>query len=91
MPIQVRTKTLSPWNNDLADQIKVDILNDIVEEFMKEARVQLGNLKCKRHPEKISYITITADRTHTMVIRRKFCCTEFKERVSRKFKGYVLK
>jgi hypothetical protein len=89
MPIQVRTKKLTPWKNDLADQIKVEMLNKVAGEFANEARSQLGKLKCERHPRTLSYITIAADRTNTMVIKRKFCCPEFKERISEKLKGYL--
>lgn len=91
MALQIKTKKLSPWKNDLADQIKVDMLNEVVAEFADEAKVQLGKLKCQKHPDKTSYITIAADRTNTMVIRRKFCCPEFKKKISIRLEGYLLK
>ena len=89
MPIRIITKKLSPFRNDLADQIKVEMLNEVVDEFSREARVQLGKLKCEHHPTKISTLTVAADRARTLVIRRKFCCPEFGDRISKKLKGYL--
>jgi len=89
MPIQIKTKKLSPWNNDLADQIKVDMLNRVVDEFAKEAKVQLSKLTCDKHPDKISHITIAADRQNTMLIRRRFCCNRFSQKISVKLEGYI--
>lgn len=89
MPIQVRTEKLSPWKNDLADQIKVDMLNEVVEGFAKEAHVQLAEMSCDYHPDKISYLTIAADRKTTMLIRRRFCCRKFSQKISVKLKGYI--
>lgn len=82
MPIRVTTKKLKTWHNDLADEIKVEMLNEVVEEFASEAQKELGKLKCKEHPRKISRLTIVADRNKTMIIKKKFCCAEFEEKVS---------
>jgi hypothetical protein len=84
MPIRVTTKKLKAWHNDLADEIKVDMLNEVVEEYATEAQKELGKLTCKEHPRKISQLTIIADRINTMVIEKKFCCAEFEDKVSLK-------
>ena len=90
MSIHIKTKKLSPRRTDLADQIKVDMLNEIMSDFAVEAKNQLGKLKCEKHPRKVSEITIAADRIHTMKIRRKFCCPEFEKKISAKLEGYLL-
>ena len=90
MSIQIKTRKLLPRQRDLADQIKVDMLNEIAKDFAQEARSQLGDLKCEKHPAKVSYITIAADRTHTLIIRRKFCCPEFEKKISMRLEGYLL-
>jgi hypothetical protein len=72
------------WRNDLADQIKVDMLNEVVEDYATEVAKELGNLTCQIHPEEISTITIVPDRTHTMVINSKFCCPDFEKIVTLK-------
>ena len=82
MAIQVITKKLTPWHNDLPDQIKVEMLNEVAEEFAREVKKELGKLKCENHPMEVSYITVVADRTHNMIIEKKFCCPEFEQKVS---------
>lgn len=82
MSIRVHTKKLTAWHNDPVDQIKVDMVNAVVEDFATEVRNELGKLKCSRHPSKTTTVTIIADRTNTMVIRNKFCCPEFEKKVS---------
>jgi hypothetical protein len=84
MSIRVHTKKLAAWRSDLPDQIKVDMVNAVVEDFATEVRNELGKLKCPRHPSKVSTVTITADRVSTMVIKKKFCCPEFEKKVSLK-------
>lgn len=68
----------------MPDEIKVDKINEVAEDFAKEVLDNLGGLSCKAHPDKISYIIIRADRTHTLDIRKKFCCPEFEKLVSLK-------
>lgn len=82
MSIRVNTKKLTPWQNDLPDQIKVDMVNQVAEDFAAEVREELGELRCGKHPSKISTVTIIADRTNTMVIKKKFCCPDFEKKVS---------
>lgn len=89
MPIRIKIKKLKPWNNNLADQIKVDMLNIVVEDFAREAQRQLSEFFCEHHPEKVSYITIAADRKNTMLIKRRFCCRKFAQKITAKLKGYI--
>jgi hypothetical protein len=84
MSIKVKTKTLVARHSDLPDQIRVDMLNQVVEDFAREVLLALGNLECKQHPHKISQLTIFADRAHTLLIKKKFCCPEFEKLVSLK-------
>jgi len=84
MPIQIHTKKLRPWQNDLADEIKVGMLNEMVDDFAREVTKGLGALNCRRHPDVMSHVTIVADRTETMVILKEFCCHEFEALVSLK-------
>jgi len=86
MPIQVITKKLAPWHRDIADQIKVEMLNQVTEEFAQEVKNELGKLNCPNHPDKISYITIMADRNNTIIIKKKFCCPAFEEKISVKIR-----
>ncbi|HET9487002.1 MAG TPA: hypothetical protein VFO54_06195 [Chryseosolibacter sp.] len=90
MPIQVRKKKLIPWHNDLADEIKVAMLNEVVDEFSRVARNELSKIKCDKHPGEVSYILITPDRVSTMIIKRKFCCPEFAQKITMKLNGYRL-
>ncbi|MGC1244328.1 MAG: hypothetical protein WA874_22245 [Chryseosolibacter sp.] len=82
MPIQVRRKKLNPWHNDLADEIKVDMLNQVVCDFTSEAKNELEKMECPKHPNTLSYVTIIPDRMNVMIIRKKFCCPEFEEKIS---------
>lgn len=84
MPIHISTRKLTARRNDLPDQIKVEMLNEVVEEFAREAKKELANLICKKHPDEISYITIIADRNNNMTLKKKFCCPEFDKKVSLK-------
>jgi hypothetical protein len=82
MPIQVKTQRLTPWHNDMADEIKVNMLNEVAEEFACEVREELSTLTCKCHPHKNSYITVIADRAQTTIVRTEFCCPDFGRQVS---------
>jgi hypothetical protein len=82
MPIHVTIKKLTAWRNDAADDIKVDMLNEVAKEFAVEAKKELAKMKCPRHPTRVSQISIIADRTKSMIIKTKFCCPEFGEKVS---------
>lgn len=82
MAIRIEIKKLTPWKHDIADEIRVEMLNTIVEDYASEAGRQLANLKCPTHPRKISHIIIVADRKHTMTFRKKFCCPEFEKKIS---------
>lgn len=84
MAIRIEIKKLTPWQHDLTDEIKVEMLNTIVEEYASEAAKQLAKMKCPTHPKKISHITIIADRQHTMIFRKQFCCPEFEKKISMK-------
>ena len=82
MSIKVRTKKLVARHLDLPDQIRVEMLNQVVEDYATEVLLALGNLTCSRHPDKVSRVTILADRAHTLIIKKKFCCLEFEKLVS---------
>ena len=82
MSIKVKTRKLIARHSDLPDQIRVDMLNQVMDDFAGEVLLALGNLKCKKHPDKVSHVTIFADREHTLVIKKKFCCREFEKLVS---------
>jgi hypothetical protein len=82
MSIKVKTNTLVARNADLPDQIRVDMLNQVAEDFAAEVLLALGNLTCKQHPDKLSHVIIFADRKHTLLIKKQFCCPEFEELVS---------
>lgn len=84
MSIRVKTKKLTAWQSDLPDQIKVAMVNEVVEDFAREARKELGDLTCLNHPSRISTVTIIADRISTMVIKKKFCCLQFERKISLK-------
>lgn len=84
MSIKVKVKKLTARTDDLPDQIKVEKLNEVAEDFAAEVARALGNLKCKKHPAQMSQITIIAERTHTMIIKKKCCCAEFEKLVSPK-------
>ena len=84
MPIKVNIKKLTAWSNDLADQIKVQKINEVAEDYAEEVRKALGTLKCPEHPRKISHITVVADRAHQITIEAKFCCPQFEKKVSLK-------
>lgn len=86
MPVSITTRKLTAWHNDLPDEIKVDMLNEIVEDFAAEAVKALSSLSCPKHPEQMSYITIAADRSRSMIMEKRFCCTEFEQKVSLKLK-----
>ena len=61
MSIKVTIRRLAQWRNDLADQIKVEKLNEVAEDFADEIRRELGNLQCKKHPDETSQVTIIQD------------------------------
>lgn len=84
MPVSITTRKLTAWQNDLSDEIKVSMLNEVVEDYAAEAVRALSDLSCPKHPQQMSYITITADRNRTMIIEKKFCCPEFDQKVSLK-------
>lgn len=86
MPLSITTKKLAPWHHDLPDEIKVDMLNEIVEDYAAEVIKALGDLYCPAHPHVMSYITIVADRVQSIIIEKKFCCPEFEQKVSLKLK-----
>lgn len=84
MPIKVHIKKLSAWRNDLPDQIKVEKLNEVAEDFAQEITKEIGSLQCPQHPEQVSHITVAADRITSVMIQKKCCCTEFEKKISRK-------
>lgn len=84
MSIKVNIRTLTPWRNDTADQIRVEKLNEVVSDYAQEIVNELGNVQCSKHPQQDSYITIIADRTNYIVIEKKFCCDEFEKKVGLK-------
>lgn len=84
MAIKVNVRRLSAWHNDIPDQIRVDKLNEVAEDFANEIAHELGGLRCAQHPEDISYITVIAHRNYAMVVQTKFCCPEFENKVSLK-------
>ena len=84
MSIKVNVRKLSPWRNDLPDQIRVEKLNEVAEDFAREITHQLGDLRCSEHPDEVSYLTVIADRHHTMLVEKTFCCQQFEKIVSRK-------
>lgn len=84
MAIEVHVKKLSAWQKDLPDQIKVEKLNEVAEDFAEEIMKEIGTLQCKQHPEQVSHVTVIADRLTSMVIQKKCCCPEFEKKVSRK-------
>jgi hypothetical protein len=84
MSIKVNTRKLNAWRNDLADQIRVEKLNEVAEDYAHEIAKELGALKCPSHPGEDSYITIIADRAHYIVTEAKFCCCEFEKKVGLK-------
>lgn len=84
MPIKVTIRRLTPWRNDLSDQIRVEKLNEVAEDFATEISNELGNLQCKEHPDETSYVTIVPDRTGSLRVEKKFCCPGFEKKVSPK-------
>lgn len=82
MSIKVKTKLLTAWHNDLPDQIKVEMVNEIAEDFATEIRNALGNLQCQAHPGKNSRITVVADRVNQVNLETRFCCAKFGKKVS---------
>ena len=84
MPVSITTRKLTAWHNDLPDEIKVGMLNEVVEDYAAEAVTVLSHLTCPKHPQQTSHITIVADRNRSMVIEKKFCCPEFEHKVSLK-------
>ena len=83
MPITVHIKKLAAWQNDLPDQIKVEKLNEVAEDFAQEIKKEIGSLQCQQHPEQVSHVTVIADRHNSMVIQKKCCCPEFEKKVNR--------
>ena len=79
MSIVVEIQKLTPRQHDLPDEIKVDMLNEMAEDFAEEVAKALGELKCDRHQDEVSHIIIIADRNHTMSIRKKCCCDDFEK------------
>jgi hypothetical protein len=86
MPLRITTKKLIPWHHDFPDEIKVQMLNEVVDDYATEVVNALGDLYCPKHPGEISYIIIIADRVQSMIIEKKFCCPQFEEKVSLKLK-----
>ena len=84
MPIKVTIRKLTQWRNDLPDQIRVEKLNEVAEDFAAEIRSELGNMQCKKHPDETSYITIVPYRTGSVSVEKKFCCAEFEKKVAPK-------
>ena len=84
MPVSITTRKLNAWHNDLPDEIKVSVLNQVIDDYAAEAMRVLSDLHCPKHPQEMSYITIVADRARSMVIEKKFCCRDFEQRVSLK-------
>lgn len=84
MSIKVNVRRLTAWHNDLPDQIRVEKLNEVAEDFANEIAHELGGLRCRHHPEDMSYITIIAHRNYSVVVQSKFCCAEFEKKVSLK-------
>lgn len=84
MSIKVKVRRLAQWRNDLADQIKVEKLNEVAEDFAAEITSELGNLQCKKHPDETSHVTIVPDRTGSIKVEKKFCCAEFEKKVAPK-------
>lgn len=82
MAIQINTVKLAAWQNDLADQIKVEMLNEVAVQFASEVKKALENAKCQKHPDQISYVTIVPHRKKNMIIKTKFCCPEFDKKMS---------
>jgi len=84
MSLKVNVRKLTPWRNDVADQIRVEKLNEVAQDYAQEIVNELGHLQCGRHPEQPSYVTIIADRSHYIVIEKDFCCQEFEKKVGLK-------
>lgn len=84
MPIEVHVKKLSAWQKDLPDQIRVEKLNEVAEDFAEEITKEIGSLQCQQHPDHVSHVTVVPDRLASMVIQKKCCCPEFEKKVSRK-------
>lgn len=81
MSIKVNIRRITAWRNDIADQIRVEKLNEVTEDYAREILNELGHLTCDQHPDRDSYITIIADRTHYIVVEKKFCCEAFEKKV----------
>ncbi len=84
MSIAVNIRKLDAWQDDLADQIRVEKLNEVAEDYASEITHELGRLTCPAHPHQQSYITIVAHRTNFIVIEKQFCCTEFEKKINAK-------
>lgn len=84
MSIKVTIRRLTQWRNDLPDQIRVEKLNEVAEDFAAEILRELGNMQCKKHPDETSHVTIAPSRTGSLRVEKKFCCAEFEKKVSPK-------
>gem|GEM_PF-4696277 len=84
MPIVVDVRTLEPWHNDVADQIRVEKVNEVAKDHAREIEAALGTLRCPDHPGQDSYITVVAGRINQISIEMRFCCSGFEKKVSLK-------
>lgn len=82
--IKVNIRKLTPWRNDITDQIRVEKVNEVAEDYAREIVNELGKLQCSDHPDDDSYVTIIADRTHHIIVEKEFCCEEFERKVGLK-------
>lgn len=84
MPIIVNVRKLSAWHHDLPDQIRVEKLNEVADDFAYELEQELGGLRCNAHPVESSIITVSADRQRFITLQKRFCCSAFEKKVCMK-------
>lgn len=81
--IKTRVKPLpKPASNNLTDGIMVPIINKSAEGIAKELEKSFKKLKCEKHPNAASTITIIPDKKGGLKFEKNsFCCREFADAV----------
>lgn len=57
------------------------LVNTAAENFAKEIRPRVKDLKCKDHPNSNQTIKVIADKKGVIKIEKSFCCTKFSNEV----------
>ena len=85
--IKVNFKKLNAVSSKLGDKLLIDTANVVGKQYADWVEKNIKDKKCEHHPNATQYIDIIAVKgTIPNVVKRSFCCDEFKNGIVFTFK-----